>query len=125
MTSCATRGDRATTADARRPAGLHPNAASRVATALGSAITLARLFGDGIFTRWLEAILLELDTEIIKRSAAEEFIDVPLRGDQLIVECTWLTDTADAATKWAQSAAILAFEEVIDLPKGDLGRCSR
>ena len=95
------------------------------APALGSAITLARLFGDGIFTRWLEAILLERDTEIIKRSAAEEFIDVPLRGDQLIVECTWLTDTADAATKWAQIAAILAFEEVIDLPKGDLGRCSR
>ena len=103
----------------------HPDTASRVATALGGAVTLARLFRDCILARWLEAILLERDTEIIKRSTAQEFIYIPLRCDQLVVQCTWLTDTADAATKWAQIAAILAFEEVIDLPKGDFGGCSR
>jgi hypothetical protein len=96
-----------------------------VATALGGAVTLARLFRDGILARWLQAILLERDTEIIKGSAAQKFIDIPLCCYQLVVECTRLTDTTDATTKWAQIAAILAFEEVIDLPKGDLGGCAR
>jgi hypothetical protein len=116
MTYGTIRGGRATTAEARRPAGLHPNAASRVATTLGGAVTLARLFGDGILTRWLQAILLERDAEIVECSAAEEFIDVPLGCYQLVVECTWLADTTDAAAEWAQIAAILPFEEVIDLP---------
>jgi hypothetical protein len=54
---------------------------SRVTTTLGGAVTLARLFGDGILTRWLEAILLERDAKIVKGSAAEEFINIPLCCD--------------------------------------------